>query len=75
LKTLDPGEARFASTEQFIVEKAQDRGGWVIRHVTGATNPTYLNGSDVPAEGAVLKTGDAVSIKDKYLRLAVRLLD
>lgn len=75
LQAIDPNEVRFASLEQFSIDKAPDRGGWVIKHLSYAVNPTYLNGAEISPEGAVLRTGDALSIKDKYLRLTVRLLD
>ncbi len=74
LKNLDPAEIRFVSSDQLRLEKAVDRGGWLVFNVAYATNPLYLNGAVVPPEGALLKTGDKLSIKDKYFRLTVRLL-
>ena len=74
LKSLDPTEIKFVSAEQLRLEKAVNRGGWVVFNVTYATNPIYLNGAVIPAEGALLKTGDKLSIKDKYFHLTVRLL-
>lgn len=75
LRILAPEESRFASSEQFLLEKSSDRGGWVVRPVPYATNATYLNDVPVPAGGEVLKTGDSLSIKGKYLALTIRLLD
>jgi hypothetical protein len=75
LRTLDPVGSRFASAEQFRVDKSAARGGWVVHNVSHATNPTYLNGASIAAEGQVLKAGDSLSIKGKYLQLSIRLLD
>ena len=74
LKSLDPAEIRFVSSDQFRIEKDPARGGWVLFNVAYATNPLFINGASIPVEGAVLKTGDRLSIKDKYFRLAVQLL-
>lgn len=74
LHGLAPEEALVASTEQFRVELVPDRGGWQLTTVSWATNPTYLNDSPVPAEGAMLKPGDCVSVKHR-MRLRVSLLE
>ena len=74
LRGLSPDDARFISPEQFRVQPAPDRGGWQLVGISWATNPTYLNDLPVPAEGAVLKPGDCVSVKNK-MRLRVSLLE
>ena len=75
LKSFEQPEIRFVSAEQFRLEKAVDRGGWAVFNVAYASNPLYLNGAAIPVEGVLLKTGDKLSIKDKYFRMTVRLLD
>ena len=74
LKSLGDPEVKFVSKEQFKLEKRTDQGGWAIVGVVWATNPIFLNGTAMSPEGAILKNGDKLSIKDKYFRLTVRLL-
>lgn len=74
LKSLGDAEVKFISSEQFKLEKRPDQGGWAIVNISWATNPLFLNGSPIQAEGAILKTGDKLAIKDKFFRLTVRLL-
>ena len=74
LKSLGDSEVKFVSSEQFKLEKRIDLGGWVIASIPWATNPLFLNGAPIQADGAVLKTGDKLAIKDKFFRLTVRLL-
>ena len=65
LKKINAEESRFASEPQFYLKQCRDRAGWVLEHESAAANPTYLNMTQVSLEGAVLKTGDAISIKGK----------
>lgn len=74
LKSLGDPDVKYVSSEQFKVEKRPDQGGWAILDVSWATNPLFLNGGPIPGEGAILKEGDKLSIKDKFFRLTVRLL-
>lgn len=74
LKGLGDPEVKYVSSEQFKLEKRTDQGGWAVVNVCWATNPLFLNGSPIPSDGAILKTGDKLSIKDKFFRLSVRLL-
>ncbi len=73
LRELQDPELRFASPKQFHLERALDRRGWVLRNHGSAQNPTWLNDAPVPADGAVLKSGDVISIKGKKLFLEVVL--
>jgi hypothetical protein len=73
LRRLAPDECKYASTDQFRVDKSPERGGWVVYAIPYAANPTYLNGAPIPADGQVLKAGDSLSIKGKYLLLSVSL--
>lgn len=75
LKTLGDPEVKYVSSEQFKLEKRTEQGGWAVVNVSWATNPLFLNGAPIPAEGAILKDGDKLSIKDKFFRLAIRLLN
>ncbi len=74
LKMLGDPDVKFLSSEQFKLEKRVDQGGWAVVNVPWATNPLYLNGALIPPEGAILKQGDKLAIKDKFFRLTVRLL-
>lgn len=74
LKLLGDPEVKYVSNEQFKLEKRVDQGGWAVVDIPWATNPVYLNGTSIPPEGALLKEGDKLSIKDKFFRLTVRLL-
>ena len=74
LKILGDPEIKFVSSEQFKLEKRTEQGGWAVVNVSWATNRLYLNGAPIPPEGAILKQGDKLSIKDKFFRLTVRLL-
>jgi hypothetical protein len=74
LKILGDAEVKYVSGEQFKLEKRTDQGGWAVVNVTWATNPVFLNGAPIPPEGAILKNGDKLAIKDKFFRLTVRLL-
>lgn len=74
LKMLGDPEVKYVSSEQFKLEKRIDQGGWAVTNVVWATNPLFLNGSPIPPEGGILKNGDRLAIKDKFFRLAVRLL-
>jgi len=68
----DP-DVRYVSTEQFKLEKRSD--GWAVTSIPWATNPLYVNGSQIPPEGVLLKQGDQLSIKGKFLLLNVMLLN
>jgi hypothetical protein len=72
LKGLDDPEVRYVSAEQFKLEKRSD--GWTVTSIPWATNPLYVNGSQIPQEGVLLKQGDQLSIKGKFLLLNVMLL-
>jgi len=73
LKTLGDSGLKYVSTEQFRVEKKTELGGWFAFNVSYAKNSTYLNGSPLPAEGSLLKDGDKLSIKGKFLNLSIRI--
>ncbi len=73
LKSIFSEDIRYVSKEQFALERSVDKGGWVIKHLASATNVTFLNGSEISEDEVLLKTGDVISIKDKYLHLSVRL--
>jgi hypothetical protein len=72
LLKLDPEEGKFASTEQFRVELDAKRG-CLVRSSPGAVNASFLNGSAIPEEGALLKSGDVLSLAGKRLMLEVEL--
>jgi hypothetical protein len=74
LKIFGDEEVRFASSEQFSLAKSLEAGGWLVKGISWATNPTFLNGAPIPAEGVVLKDGDKLTIRDRYLRLTVRIV-
>jgi hypothetical protein len=74
LARLGDPEVKYVSGDQFKVERRPDQGGWAVVNSVLATNPLFLNGAPIPAEGVVLKQGDKLSIKDKFFRLTVRLL-
>ena len=74
LNLLGDPDIKFVSTEQFMVEKSTTKGGWLITSSRKAHNPVFLNGVPIGSEGAILKEGDKLSIKDKCFRLTVHLL-
>lgn len=74
LRILGDPEVKYVSSEQFRLEKRSDRGGWAVTNISWATNPLFLNGSPIPPEGSILKNGDKLAIRDKFFRVAVRLL-
>jgi hypothetical protein len=74
LKSLEDSEIRFVASEQFKIEKRTEQGGWAVINIAYAINPLFLNGAPIAVEGAILKSGDKLSIKDKFFRLTVRLL-
>ncbi len=74
LNLLGDPDIKFVSTEQFAVEKSIAKGGWLITSAVKAQNPLFLNGLPISPEGALLKEGDKLSIKDKCFRLTVHLL-
>jgi hypothetical protein len=75
LKMLGDPEVKYVSSEQFKIEKRIEQGGWAIHNVSWATNPLFLNGIPIPPEGAIMRSGDKLSIKDEFLRLTVRLIN
>ena len=75
LKILADPEIPYVSSEQFKIEKRQEQGGWAIVNVSWATHPLFLNGAPIDSSWAILKEGDRLSIKDKFFRLTVRLLN
>lgn len=75
LKVLGDEDVKYVDVEQFKLEKREDRGGWCLVPATYARNPLYLNGAAIAPEGVLLKAGDRLSIKDKFFRLTVRLLE
>jgi hypothetical protein len=74
LKRLGDSGLKFVSPEQFRVEKNLDGGGWTVTHLPYAQNPTFLNGTPIPAEGSSLSEGDKLSIKGMHFQLSVFLL-
>lgn len=74
LKTLGDSGLKYVSTEQFCIEKKAELGGWFAFNVSYAKNSTYLNGSPLPAEGSLLKDGDKLSMKGKFLNLCIRII-
>lgn len=74
LKILADPEVRFASSEQFRVDKSPEAGGWVVTGIAWATNPTFLNGAALPPEGAVLRDGDKVTVSGRHFSLTVHLI-
>lgn len=74
LERLADPEINYVSSEQFSLDKRPADGGWAVVGVSWATNPTYLNGAEIPEGGSLLKEGDELSIKGKYFRLSIRLL-
>ena len=74
LNLLGDPDIKFVSTGQFVVEKSTSKGGWLITSSPKALNPLFLNGLPIGLEGAILKEGDKLSIKDKCFRLTVHLL-
>ncbi len=71
LGRLDDDDCRFASSPQFKVYKDVALGAWALRAEPSAKNPTYLNGSALPAEPAALKAGDVISIGPERMKLRV----
>ncbi len=74
LKILGDPDVKYVSSQQFKLEERRDRGGWAISSVPYAANPMFLNGAPIDPDGAILRDGDRLSIKDKFFRLVVRLL-
>ncbi len=74
LKQLGDFGLKYASVEQFRIEKKNDQGGWFVSGISYAKNPTFLNGAEIPIEGSLLKPEDKLSIKGKFLNLTIRLL-
>ena len=74
MKVFADSDLKYASTEQFRLEKNLVLGGWVVTAISWASNPTFLNGAPLPSEGTLLRDGDVISIGDGFFKLAVRLL-
>jgi hypothetical protein len=74
LKQLGDSGLKYASVEQFRIEKKNDQGGWFVSGISYAKNSTFLNGAEIPIEGSLLKPEDKLSIKGKFLNLSVRVL-
>jgi hypothetical protein len=74
LRLLDDPDGKYASAEQFRLLSPSDSRGWLIEDIPYATNPIFLNGAPIPADGAQLANGDTVSLKGKFLHLSVTLL-
>ena len=74
LTSLGDSGIKYVSRDQFRVEKKTDHSGWIVAGVTYAKNPTYLNGVPIPEGGELLKEGDKLSIKGKFLNLTVRYI-
>lgn len=73
LQTLGDEDARFASPFQFVLARDVEKRAWTIRHRTEARNPTYLNGSPLPASPVPLTEEDRISIGPEKLPLRVKL--
>jgi hypothetical protein len=71
LSALADPDLRFCSPNQFRLERSLTRGGWVVYPSNTAANPTWLNGVQIPEDGAVLSDGDQLSIKGKALMIQV----
>ncbi len=50
-------------------------GAWVLRHASGARNPTYYNGAAVEHDTLQLTNGGVISIGPEKMRLTVTLED
>ena len=74
LKILADPEIQYVSPEQFKIEKRQEQGGWAIVNLTWATHPLFLTGAPIDPTGELLQDGDRLSIKDKYVRMTIRML-
>lgn len=74
LKTLGDSGLKYVAPEQFRIEKKTELGGWTVDNVSYAKNATYLNGEPIPEGGSILKDGDKISIKGKFLSLSPRIL-
>jgi hypothetical protein len=73
LKQLGDSGLKYASVEQFRIEKKNDQGGWFVSGISYAKNSTFLNGAEIPIEGSLLKPEDKLSIKGKFLNLTIRI--
>lgn len=74
LKILGDPDVQYVSREQFRIEKCTEQGGWAIVPIAWAEHPLFINGSPLDAAGTVLKDGDRISIKDKFLHMTVRVI-
>ena len=68
----DP-DAKFASDEQFEIVRDGDLVAWLVRPVSGAHNPTFYNGTEVPPGGCELATGGVITIGRSKMKLHVTL--
>lgn len=73
LKSADPDEAIYASEVQFHIRKDEDAGDWIVTPESLARHPTFHNGTALTAAGAVLGSGDVLSIGPTRCRLEVQL--
>ena len=74
LKILGDTGLKYASVDQFRIDKKTDQGGWFLANVSYAKNPTYLNGEPIPDAGVQIKEGDKISIKGKFLYISTRII-
>jgi len=74
LRILNDEDIKYASRQQFKLEKRREQGGWAVLNIPLATHPTFLNGAPVDAAGAILKEGDKLSIKGQFFHMSVRIL-
>jgi hypothetical protein len=72
LKQLHDTDWRVASEEQFTLSHDSAAGGWVLRHVATAFNPTFVNGTPVAADGVLLASGSILTIGPVRMRLTAR---
>jgi hypothetical protein len=73
LRLFGDPDVRFASDEQFRIEKVPEDRSWLLKPISWAKNPSMLNGASVPVEGMALKDGDRITIKATFFPLVVKL--
>lgn len=71
LRTLGSDEAQFASEPQFHLRPDLTHGCWVVEHVAGAANTTFLDGVTLAAP-TPLQTGSILSLGLDKLKLSVQ---
>jgi hypothetical protein len=75
LKAMDGVDSVYASDPQFIVNRDEAAGAWMLEHHPAARNPTFYNGAAVGSTPCPLATDGIISIGPERLRLRVNLED